>query len=328
MGRSRHIDRHKVGRARFEYYDDEGLVKNKPLIAYLDSLPIPPAWKEVRISRSKNANILATGFDKVGRLQYLYNPKFRARQEKKKFGRILRFANALPKMRRITNEHLSHPGLDKEKVLACIVRLMDEAYFRIGNEEYAKENQSFGLSTIRSKHITINGDTVTFDFMGKSGQHQHKKITDRQVAKLIKHLDELPGYEIFKYYDDNGKLTKVKSSDVNAYIKEIMGEEFSAKDFRTWGGTLLASAELAAVARAKSERERKKTVTVCVQKVARKLGNTPAVARSSYIDPRIIKSFMEGNDLRTVRETVRDVAGKSYLSSDERCVLKLLEKAL
>jgi DNA topoisomerase-1 len=328
MGRSRHIDRHKVGRKRYEYYDDEGLIKNKALIAYFDSLAIPPAWKEVRISRSKNANIIATGFDKAGRLQYLYNPKFRARQEKRKFEKILHFAEALPKMRRITNEHLSRPGLDREKVLACIVRLMDEAYFRIGNEEYAKENQSYGLSTIRSKHITISGDTVTFDFMGKSGQHQHKRVTDRQVAKLIKHLDELPGYEVFKYYDDAGKLTRVKSQDVNAYIKEIMGEEFSAKDFRTWGGTLLASAELAAVERAKTEQERKKAVTICVQKVARKLGNTPAIALSSYIDPRIIKSYMESDDLRTIRQTVKEVAGRSYLSSDERCVLKLLEKAL
>jgi DNA topoisomerase I len=325
MGRSRHIDRHRVGRKKYEYYDDEGLIKQKKLIAYFESLPIPPAWREVRISRSKNANILATGFDKAGRLQYLYNPRFRARQEKKKFERILRFAQALPRMRRVTDEHLSSPGLSKEKVLACIVRLMDEAYFRVGNEEYSKENQSYGVSTLRSKHITISGDSVTFDFVGKAGQHQHKRVTDRKVAKVIKRLDELPGYEIFKYIDENGQLARVQSRDVNAYIKEVMGEEFSAKDFRTWGGTLLATAELAAAKKADSENERKKIVTKCVARVARKLGNTPAIARSSYIDPRVINSYLGSGDLSTIRQTVRSVGRKSYLSQDERCVLKLLE---
>lgn len=321
----KYIERRRVGRG-FEYYDSTGKIVSKRQLEYLKSLAIPPAWREVKISTAKHSNILATGLDKAGRLQYIYSPKFRQRQEKKKFEKILRFAQALPKMREVTDKHLSDPGLHREKVLACIVRLMDEAYFRVGNEEYSKDNQSYGVSTFRSKHIHVSGDSVTFDFMGKSGQHQHKRVTDRSVAHIIKTLDELPGYQIFKYYDQSGDLIKVKSKDVNRYIKEVMGEEFSAKDFRTWGGTLLASAELAVTERAESDRERKKAVTVCIKKVARRLGNTPAIARSSYIDPRIIASFLENDDLKTIRETVRDVGRSGYLSRDERCVLKLLEK--
>jgi DNA topoisomerase-1 len=229
-------------------------------------------------------------------------------------------------MRRIVDEHLQRPKLVYEKVMACIVSIMDRTYIRIGNEQYAKDNQSYGLTTLRGKHTTVEGDTIVFDFMGKSGQKHHKTITDRKLARIVKRLDDLPGYEIFKYYGDDGELRQVSSSDVNAYIKAVMGEEFSAKDFRTWAGTLLASAELAQAERAASERERKKTVTACVKKVARRLGNTPAIARSSYIDPRIIKSFMDGNDLREVRQTVGSIAHKDKLSPDEQCVLRLLER--
>jgi DNA topoisomerase I len=265
--------------------------------------------------------------DDAGRLQYIYSASFRAHQEREKFDRILRFAQALPRMRRVTGEHLKHSRLDQEKVLACIVRLMDRAYFRVGNEVYARENQSYGLTTIRSKHTKIRGDTIVFDFIGKSGQQQIKRIKDKKLARLLKQLDGLPGYEIFKYYDEDGSLKSVSSNDVNTYIKEIMGEEFSAKDFRTWGGTLLAAAELANAERAKNERERKKVVTQCVIRVAARLGNTPAIARSSYIDPRIINAYVDGDDLSSIRETVEHMDDKGALSADEHCVLRLLEKA-
>jgi DNA topoisomerase-1 len=320
------IERRRVGRG-FEYWTEQGKITDKDRLAYFKTLAIPPAWRDVKINSSKHSNIIATGYDKAGRLQYIYSPKFRTRQEKKKFERILRFARALPQMRKTTNQHLSEAGLTKQKVLACIVRLMDEAYFRVGNEQYSEQNGSYGATTLRSKHIKIEGDSVVFDFIGKSGQHQHKKVTDRRIAKIIKRLDDLPGYQIFKYFNDEGKLVKIHSADVNQYIKEVMGEEFSAKDFRTWGGTLLASAELAAEERAANEHERKKTVTVCVQRVARKLGNTPAIARSSYIDPRIINTYLKTDGLREVRRTVRRIDRASYLSRDERCLLKLLEKA-
>lgn len=311
----------------FKYYSDDAEVTDKDELEYYDSLAVPPAWKDVKIARSPNAKILATGYDDAGRLQYIYHPRFRARQEKEKFERILRFARALPKMRRATSQHLRHIQLDREKVLAAIVQLMDRAYFRVGNEIYAKENQSYGLTTIRSKHTTVRGDMIVFDFIGKSGQEQLHKIKDKPLADIVRQLDELPGYEIFKYYDEDGNLQPVSSSDVNEYIKEVMGEEFSAKDFRTWGGTLLAAAELGNIERARHKKERQQAVTECVKKVAERLGNTPAIARGSYIDPRIIKAFMDGNSLAKIRQTVAAMDNKGELSADEHCVLKLLEKS-
>ena len=324
---SRHIERIRRGRG-FIYFHDGRQLTAQETVGRLNALRVPPAWRGVKISVSPNAKIQATGYDKADRLQYIYHPKFRAAKEKEKFERILKFARALPKMRQTVNKHLSSEGLNREKILATIVKLMDEAYFRVGTEEYARDNQHYGISTLRTRHVSVEGDTITFDFVGKSGQRQRQKLTNRRLANIIKQLDELPGYEMFKYFDDNGELVKVDSEEVNGYIKEVMGDGFSAKDFRTWGGTLLATAELSAAERARNKNERKKMVTVCVQKVARKLGNTPAIARSSYIDPRVIASFVETNDLAKVKQTVRDVGSGSYLSSDERCVLKLLERTV
>ena len=229
-------------------------------------------------------------------------------------------------MRRTTAEHLGTSGLNRERVLACIVQLMDKAYFRVGNEEYAKENQHYGLTTLRAKHTEVKGDTIIFDFVGKSGQKHYKKVTDWRLAKIVKQLENLPGYEIFKYFDENGELKDVRSDDVNEYIKEIMGEEFSAKDFRTWGGTLLASIELSLTERSRSKRERQKAVTECVKLVAQKLGNTPAIARASYIDPRVIRAYVVTNDLYKVREAVKKLRRAEYFTADEHCVLNLLEK--
>jgi DNA topoisomerase-1 len=324
---SRYVERRRTGQKSFQYFHDGRQVNDKEELAYFRSIGIPPAWKDVKIAASHNARIQATGVDKAGRLQYIYHPKFRAHQEKEKFERILRFARALPKMRKVTKEHLALPGLPREKVLACIVQLMDKAYFRVGNEVYAKENQSYGLTTLRSKHTKVWGDTIIFDFIGKSGQPHLKKVTDKRLAAIVKKLDELPGYEIFKYTDENGQIHDIHSDDVNEYIKEVMGEEFSAKDFRTWGGTLLASIELSQTERSHSVNERKKAVTKCVKKVAQKLGNTPAIARASYIDPRIISAYVVTNDLAKVREAVRTLRRADYLTADEHCVLNLLEKS-
>jgi DNA topoisomerase I len=323
----RYIERRRTGTKSFQYFHDNQQVTNKHELAYFKSLGVPPAWKDVRIAASHNAKIVATGVDKAGRLQYIYNAKFRARQEKEKFERILRFARALPTMRRITDQHLRQLGLPREKILACIVQLMDKAYFRVGNEEYAKQNQHYGLTTLRSKHTEIKGDTIIFDFVGKSGQENLKKVTDKRLAKIVKQLDDLPGYQIFKYIDEDGELKDINSDDVNQYIKEIMGEEFSAKDFRTWGGTLLASIELSQIERSRHQNERKKAVTECVKKVAQKLGNTPAIARASYIDPRVIHAYVVTNDLYKVREAVSKLRRAEYFTSDEHCVLNLLEKS-
>ncbi len=317
--------RERKGRG-FAYYDKSELISDKDTLSYIKSLVVPPAWENVEIAGNKNARILAKGTDKAGRQQYVYNPKFRAKQEQAKFERILTFAETLPRMRKVTSKHLAHRKLDKQKVLACIVRLMDQAYFRVGNEVYAKENQSYGITTLRSKHTDVNGDTIVFDFVGKSGQRHVKHITDKKLAAIVKRLDDLPGYEIFKYYDDEGVLQQVKSSDVNEYIKEIMGSEFTAKDFRTWGGTVLASAEFAKAEIPPTQTARKKAISSCVKRVAKKLGNTPTVARSSYIDPRIIDAYTTGYDYRKLRGTVEKMRKTQYLSTDEKCLLVQLQK--
>ena len=319
------IERRKDGKT-FDYFLNGEKVTDRELKVYFKSLRIPPAWRQVKISYNQKARILATGIDSAGRVQYIYHPAFRARKEKEKFERILRFAQALPRMRRVTAEHLSHRQLDKEKVIACIVRLMDKAYFRVGNEEYAQQNQSYGLTTIRSKHTTVHGDTIVFDFVGKSGQKHLKEITNKKLARIIKKLDDLPGYEVFKYYGEDGELKNIDSEDVNTYIKDVMGEEFSAKDFRTWGGTVLATAELATAGRPSGRRERKKALTACIKNVAKKLGNTPAITRGSYIDPRVINAYVNSDLLSRLRSKVERVKRKSYLSADEHCLLKLLEQ--
>jgi DNA topoisomerase-1 len=326
MAAKQWIERKKVGR-EFVYTREGKQISSKPELQYLRCLGIPPAWRQVKIACNKRSKVLAIGYDAAGRAQYIYHPSFRQKQDQAKFDRTLRFARALPRMRRITARHLTHPQLDQQKVLACIVRLMDEAYFRIGNSVYAREHGSYGLTTLRSKHTTIHKDTITFDFTGKSGQHHTKKITNKTLARIVKQLDELPGYEVFRYYNDAGQLITIQSSEVNSYIKELMGEEFSAKDFRTWGGTLLAVAELAQTPCAPTITERRKAVTNCVKKVSRALGNTPAITRGSYIDPRVITAYMDSTDLPRLRQRVAKNSQNSPLSTEEQCVLQLLEAA-
>jgi DNA topoisomerase-1 len=320
------VERKKTGLKSFKYFLNGKQIKDKVQLERFKSLGIPPAWKNVKISISQTSKVQVTGYDSAGRLQYIYSPNFRAKKDKEKFERILRFAQALPRMRRTTAQHLNNPKLDHDKVMACILRLIDSQYFRVGNEVYAKENQSYGITTMRSKHTKIKGDTIVFDFVGKSGKQHVKKVTDKKLVKIIKKLDELPGYEIFKFYGEDGQLHNVNSEHVNEYIKRVMGEEFSAKDFRTWGGTVLASAELAQLERASSEKERQKAVSACVKNVAARLGNTPAIARASYIDPRIINTYINSDDLSKVKAVVAKMDRKNYLTSDEQCLLQLLEK--
>ena len=313
------------GPKRFSYSLSGQPVQSKTELAYIRSLRIPPAWQEVRIAKNKRSKVLAQGLDAKGRVQSIYHPAFRAKQEQAKFERVLRFARALPALRSRTEHDLQHKTLDKEKVLACILQIMDRTYMRVGNETYAKENQSYGLTTLRSKHTTVKNDQIIFDFDGKSGKHHHKIINDKRLAKIVKQLDDMPGYEIFRYYGEDGKVHDISSSDVNAYIKEIMGDEFSAKDFRTWAGTITAAGVLANTERANNEKERKKALTTCVKHVAKKLGNTPAIARSSYIDPSIFNVYLAGDDLHSVWSAMKDIKQTQHMSSDEQCVMKMLE---
>lgn len=316
------ISRQKHGK-NFRYSQSGNLIEDPTLISWIKSLAIPPAWDKVSISKSKKSKVLATGYDQAGRKQAIYNPSFRQKQEQLKFEKILRFAEALPKLRKQVNKDLQRKNLNKEKVLACIVKLIDTAYFRVGNEHYAAENNSYGITTLRHKHLNVTGDTVTFEFIGKSGKEHVKQITDKQLVRIVKRLDEMPGHEIFRY-QDSGAMHDIHSSDVNEYIKRYTGDDFSAKDFRTWGGTLLATTELLASEYHNDKKQRQKMVTSIVKNVAKRLGNTPAVARSSYIDPRVIAAYVESSDIDKVKNAINSMKPRKYMTRDEQCVLKLL----
>lgn len=316
----------------FSYTDENGkTVTDTAVKTYIKSLVIPPAWKEVEISEKKNSKILVTGRDELGRKQYIYNPKFRQKQEQKKFDRIIEFAEQLERMRRITGQHMRKRKPTREKVLATMVRLLESAFFRPGSDFYTKQNKSYGLTTMRSKHLEINGDELIFTYRGKSGKDQEKHITDAKLAKIVKDIDEMPGYEIFKFVDENGTIQDVKSEHLNQYIREVMGEEFSAKDFRTWSGTMIAAIALDEldVEEEKDQKTMDKNIKNAVIQVSEKLGNTPAVARSSYIDPRVIDKYINGKTLKYFQKEVNKLLKKNEnLSESEIGVLCLLKERL
>ncbi|HSX48266.1 MAG TPA: DNA topoisomerase IB [Candidatus Nanoarchaeia archaeon] len=316
----------------FYYVDNQGNhVSDVDALNQIKGLVIPPAWVRVEINLSPRAKVRATGIDDAGRKQYIYDPKFREKQERAKFDRILAFANALPMMRRVTGEHLKQPELNRQKVLACMVRLIDLAYFRVGSERYAEENHTYGIATMRSRHLTIDGDKMIFHYIGKRDKEHVQEVEDSQLAKIVRELDHLPGYEIFKYYDETGQLIDVKSQDLNDYIKEVMGYDFSAKDFRTWAGTLIAAVALAEVDKAKSQTAAKRNVAAAVRHVSEHLGNTPAIARASYIDPRIIDFYLSGQTIRSYLKQVDKYLlspESDHFSQAEVAVLKLLKRQL
>jgi len=315
----------------FRYVDEKGCtVTDDKMKAYFKSLVIPPAWEKVEINTSPRAKIWAIGFDTKGRKQYIYNSKFRRKQEEQKFDRILRFAARMEHMRRVTGQHLRKRKPSREKVLATMVRLLETAFFRPGNEVYAKENKSYGLTTLRSKHLEIAGNEMIFSYKGKSGQQQERHVLDARLTKIVQELDEMPGYEIFKYVDEANNICDVKSNDLNAYIREIMGEEFSAKDFRTWAGTVIAAIALDEIGAVEASEQKKlsKNVREAVVRVSEKLGNTPAVARSSYIDPRVIVRYIQGKTLSYFkREVDKLLRTNENLSVEELGVLCLLKRS-
>lgn len=323
--------RFKKGKGFF-YTDKDGQPVTDPkLKEFFKSLVIPPAWDKVSINSSVRAKIQATGYDIKGRKQYIYNPKFRKQQDEQKFDRIIRFADQLEHMRRVTGQHLRKRKLSREKVLATMVRLLESAFFRPGNEYYRKANQSYGLTTLRSKHLEIRGDEMIFTYRGKSGQDQEKHVNDARLVRIVQELDELPGYEIFKYIDEEDQLHDIRSNDLNQYIHEVMGEEFSAKDFRTWAGTVIAAMALDEIGAVEAEDQRKlkKNIREAVVTVSEKLGNTPAIARNSYIDPRVIEHYTQGRTLANMRRAVsRLLKTNEQLSVEELGVLCLLRKRL
>ncbi|HEX7182724.1 MAG TPA: DNA topoisomerase IB [Thermoanaerobaculia bacterium] len=279
----------------FSYIDPKGqVVKDSGELERIRKLAIPPAWTDVWICPLRNGHLQATGRDARGRKQYRYHPEWRNVRDETKFGKMIAFGEALPKIRARVDQDLSLRGLPREKVLATVVRLLETTLIRVGNREYMKQNNSFGLTTLKDGHVEIDGSTVRFEFRGKSGKEHSVELRDRRLARIVRQCREIPGQTLFQYLDENGERQKISSEDVNAYLREITGEDFTAKDFRTWGGTVLALSALLEVGGCEDEREANKAVVQAVKQVSAELGNRPAICRKYYVHPVVIDTFVQG----------------------------------
>ena len=279
----------------FHYHDSKGReITDAKVLERIRTLAIPPAWTDVWICPRASGHIQAVGRDVKGRKQYRYHPDWSAHAAETKFERLPDFAKALPKLRRRVEADLNRRGISREKVLATAVRLLELTLIRVGNAQYAKQNRSYGLTTLNKRHLDLNGTALTFAFKGKSGVEHEVRVRDRRLATVVRSLRELPGQQLFKYRGEAGDLCPVTSDDVNAYIREAMGEQFSAKDFRTWAGTVSAARALRDMEPPASATEAKRRITVCVKAVAGLLGNTPTVCRSSYVHPAVFDLFTAG----------------------------------
>nr|MEA2797466.1 topoisomerase [Phenylobacterium sp.] len=279
----------------FNYLDAEGKpVTGEPTLDRIRKLAIPPAWTEVWIAPTERGHIQATGRDAKGRKQYRYHERWREVRDGHKYDRLIAFGRALPRLRARVEQDLARRGLPREKVLAAVVRVMEITLIRVGNEEYAKTNKSFGLTTLRNRHAKIGSAKAVFEFRGKSGKVHRTGFSDRRLARIVKACQDLPGQRLFQYLDDEGEQHAVESADVNAYLRDVLGEDFSAKDFRTWAGTLAAARALVTLPECAGEGEAKGNVVTCVKAVAGVLGNTPAVCRKAYIHPAVLEAYEAG----------------------------------
>jgi len=317
-------------KTRVRYVAPNGrTIADKAVVQRIRALAIPPAWKDVWICPDPLGHLQATGRDVRGRKQYRYHPRWREVRDEVKYGRLIAFAQALPKIRRRTDADLRKPGLPREKVLAAVVQLLEKTLIRVGNEEYAKDNGSFGLTTFRDQHAKIKGGSVRFEFKGKSGVGHAIDLQDKRLAKIVKACRDLPGYELFQYVDGDGRRQTVDSADVNAYLRDISGQDFTAKDFRTWAGTVLAAKALAEVATFKSSTEAKRNVVTAIESVAKKLGNTKAVCRKCYIHPAILDAYMDGATIQTLKtRAARLSRARATLSGEEAAVVNMIERRL
>jgi DNA topoisomerase-1 len=323
------IRRLKSGRS-FRYVDPDGrAVRDPETLARIKALAIPPAWTDVWICPRADGHIQATGRDDRGRKQYRYNARWRSVRDEAKFGRTLAFGRVLSKIRRITERDLKLPGLPRRKVLAAVVRLLETTLIRIGNDEYARDNHSFGLTTMRDRHARVRGASLEFRFRGKSGIQHTVAIDDRRLARVVRRCQELPGQELLQYIDEEGEARDVGSDDVNAYLREITGEEFTAKDFRTWAGTVLALIALQEFEAFDSQVQAKKNIVRAIESVAGRLGNTPSVCRKCYVHPGILDAYLDGTTLESLRRRAsEEMAHVRGLSAEESAVLALLQRRL
>jgi DNA topoisomerase-1 len=321
------IRRKKVGTG-FSYVGPDGnVIKDPKQLERIRSLAIPPAYTDVWICPIANGHLQATGRDARGRKQYRYHPKWRETRDETKFGRMLAFSEALPQIRERLERDIALPGLPREKVLATVVRLLECTCIRVGNDEYARSNRSFGLTTLRDRHVEISGSSLRFEFRGKSGKIHRVELSDRRLARIVQRCQALPGEDLFQYVDDEGVRQTIGSGDVNDYLREISGQDFTAKDFRTWAGTILAVTALTEVGNWTSQRQAKSNVLKAIDRVAEQLNNTRAVCRKYYVHPAIFEYYLAGTMHRALQNGTK-AAAKSALSSEEAAVVRLLQHHL
>jgi DNA topoisomerase-1 len=312
----------------FRYRSVAGrIIRDRHTLKRISSLVIPPAWHDVWISPLDHGHLQATGRDERERKQHLYHPRWREIRDQTKYERVMDFARALPGIRRQLRRDLRREGLCREKVLATVVRLLEISLIRVGNEEYARDNKSYGLTTMKNRHATVRGAKIKFQFRGKSGKDHIVEVEDRRVARIVRACQDLPGQELFQCVDDEGQKHNVDSGDVNDYLREITGQDFTAKDFRTWAGTVSAASELRRLGPVDLEADIKKNVVAAVKATAQNLGNTPAVCRKSYIHPAIIEAYLDGSLIPKLNEWKSKATSTSsrHLRPDEAAVLRFLK---
>ena len=324
------IRRKKAGTGFTYTRADGSRLSEADALKRIKALAIPPAWTDVWICPFADGHIQATGRDAKGRKQYRYHAVFREVRESTKYEHVVAFADALPAIREVVEEHMGVRGLPREKVLATVVHLLETTLIRVGNDDYAKQNSSYGLTTLKNRHVAVDGNEVRFRFTGKSGKHWSLRVKDRRVAKIIKACQDLPGQELLQYVDEAGNCQDVTSTDVNEYLKEITGKEITAKDFRTWAGTVLAAMALNELESFDSAAQAKRNLRAAIEKVAGRLGNTPTICRKCYVHPEVLNSYMDGNlvlELKSQAESeLRNTVQR--LKPEEAAVLALLRARL
>jgi len=324
------ISRRRAGKGFYYTRPDGTRITDPAELKRIRTLAIPPAWTNVWISPFSNGHLQATGRDAKGRKQYRYHQQFRQIRDETKYRRLATFARVLPKIRAQVEQDLSPPGLSKRKVVASIVRLLEETLIRVGNEEYARTNRSYGLTTLRDKHVKIKGASVHFKFRGKSGVEHCVGVRDRRLSRIVRRCQELPGEELFQFVNGDGEPTPIDSSDVNDYLREVSGEDYTAKDFRTWAGTLAAALALQRFPAPSSMTEAKKNVVAVVKNVAHRLGNRPATCRKFYIHPIVIDAYLDGALPQLMRRVAKQVFEDSphSLRHEEMSLVEMLEEQL
>ena len=307
---------------------DDTPIQDEATLERIRSLAIPPAWTEVRIAPGVRAKVQALGYDTAGRKQYIYHPSFVRKNARRKFRKLLPFARILPQLRAATNEHLRQEGLGRERVLATVVRLMVRAFFRVGSERYAVRNRTFGIATLEKRHLSIEGNSLVFSYRGKSSNDQRRVVAETPLVEIIRDLLELPGERLFRYVAEDGSVRDVTAQEVNRYLKEILGERYTSKDIRTWGGTVRAATILADLGPAKTKREAEKNVVLMCKLVSSELGNTPSVCRSAYIHPTVIEKYLRGKTIEGVmRKTPRPVEAETPVDyyAEEAALMRFLD---